>query len=170
MNLNEGQIHEGAIAGFLRELDRERFEQFFGLTHERLREGGEELLRGKGDVGSALFQAAGLLDLRTLRESLDSEAKELFAPKSRTKVINSAIDEYKEARSEVRRLAISAPAAKQKHAELDAAKEAHERLKSESDSLQQDLVRRVPLIVSYWASLNRFGMTNALTSFFPRRH
>ena len=24
-----------------------------------LREGGEELLRGKGDIGSALFQAAG---------------------------------------------------------------------------------------------------------------
>ena len=113
LNLNDGQIDEGSVAGFLRELDRDRFEQFFGLNHQRLREGGEELLRGKGDIGSALFQAAGLLDLRGLREGLDAEARELFAPKSRTKVINSAIDEYRQARSEARRLAISAATVKQ---------------------------------------------------------
>jgi len=141
LNLNDGQIHEGAVTGFLRELDRERFEQFFGLNHQRLRAGGEELLRGKGDIGSALFQAAGLLDLRKLLEGLDAEARELFSPKSRTKVISCAIDEYKQARSEVRRLAISAPAVKQKQADLEAAKETHERLKAESESLQQELVR-----------------------------
>lgn len=141
LNLNDGQIDEGSVAGFLRELDRDRFEQFFGLNHQRLREGGEELLRGKGDIGSALFQAAGLLDLRGLREGLDAEARELFAPKSRTKVINSAIDEYRQARSEARRLAISAATVKQRQAELEAAKETHERLKTESESLQQELVR-----------------------------
>ena len=88
LNLDDGQLPESLVTGFLREMDRERFEQFFGLTHQRLREGGEELLRGKGDMGSALFQAAGLLDLRTLLERLDAETKELFSPKSRTKVIN----------------------------------------------------------------------------------
>jgi uncharacterized protein YhaN len=66
LNQDEGQIPEGVLATFLQELDRDRFEQFFGLNHQRLNEGGEELLRGKGDVGSALFQAAGLLDLRNL--------------------------------------------------------------------------------------------------------
>lgn len=124
LNLNEGQIPEDALAPFLRELDRERFDQFFGLNHQRLREGGEELLRGQGDVGSALFQAAGLLDLRHLLESLDAGARELFSPKSHTKTISRAIDEYKQARSEVRRLAISAATVKQKQAELEAAKEA----------------------------------------------
>ena len=104
---------------FLRELDRDRFEQFFGLNHQRLREGGEELLLGEGDVGSALFQASGLLDLRTLLDGLDREAKELFSAKSRTKTISRAIDEYKQARSDVRRMAISAGMVKQKQAELD---------------------------------------------------
>jgi uncharacterized protein YhaN len=141
LNLDDGQIPESAVNSFLRELDRERFEQFFGLTHQRLREGGEELLRGKGDIGSALFQAAGLLELRTLLEKLDSETKELFSPKSRTKVINSAIEEYKTARAEVRRLAISASSVKQKQTELDGAREAHERLKAESESLLHELVR-----------------------------
>ena len=138
---NEGQLSEANLAGFLRELDRDRFEQFFGLTHQRLREGGEELLRGKGDVGSALFQAAGLLDLRNLLEKLDAEAKELFSPKSRSKFINCAIDGFRQAKSETRRLAISAPAVKQKQAELDSASERHDARKAESESLLAELVR-----------------------------
>ncbi|MEO5925087.1 MAG: AAA family ATPase [Bryobacteraceae bacterium] len=141
LSLDDGQLPESLVTGFLRELDRDRFEQFFGLTHQRLREGGEELLRGKGDIGSALFQAAGLLDLRTLLEKLDAETKELFSPKSRTKVINCAIDDYKTAKAEVRRLAISGSAIKQKQADLEGAKATHERLKTESESLLHELVR-----------------------------
>jgi len=141
LNLDDGQLPESLVTDFLRELDRERFEQFFGLTHHRLREGGEELLRGKGDIGSALFQAAGLLDLRTLLERLDAETKELFSPKSRTKVINCAIEDYKTAKAEIRRLAISGSAIKQKQADLEGAKDEHERLKTESESLLHELVR-----------------------------
>ena len=120
---DEAQIEDNALGPFLRELDRERFEQFFGLNHERLEEGGKELLLGKGDIGSALFQASGLLDLRNLLEGLDREAKELFTAKSRTKTISRAIDEYKQAKSEVRRMAISAGMVKQRQAELAAAEE-----------------------------------------------
>jgi len=138
---DEAQIEDNALGPFLRELDRERFEQFFGLNHERLEEGGEELLLGKGDIGSALFQASGLLDLRNLLDGLDREAKELFSAKSRTKTISRAIDEYKQAKSEVRRMAISAGMVKQRQAELAAAEETLEKLKIESQSLQQDLVR-----------------------------
>ena len=101
----------------------------------------EALLRGHGDLGSALFRAAGLLDLRHLLESLDAEARELFSPKSRTRRISRNLEEYRQAKSEVRRLAISATTVKQKQAELDTAKQALEKLKSESYSLQQDLVR-----------------------------
>jgi uncharacterized protein YhaN len=141
LTLDEVQIEDNALGPFLRELDRERFEQFFGLNHERLEEGGEELLLGKGDIGSALFQASGLLDLRNLLEGLDREAKELFSAKSRTKTISRAIDEYKEAKSEVRRMAISAGMVKQKQTELAAAEETLDKLKMESQSLQQDFVR-----------------------------
>jgi uncharacterized protein YhaN len=141
LGLDDAQIQEDALTPFLRELDRERFEQFFGLNHERLRQGGEELLRGKGEIGSVLFQAAGFLELRSLLQSLDKEARELFSSKSRTRVIGSAIDEYKEARSESRRLSISAAVVKQKQADLEAAKLRHETLKAESEGLQRELVR-----------------------------
>jgi uncharacterized protein YhaN len=141
LNLDEGQIQERVLGAFLQELDRDRFEQFFGLNHQRLREGGEELLRGKGDVGSALFQASGLLDLRNLLEGIDDEAKELFSPRSRGKVIGNALEEYRDARAEVRRLAISAAAVKEKQSELDRTKQNHEALKVEAQSLQQELVK-----------------------------
>jgi uncharacterized protein YhaN len=141
LNPNEGPMPDGSLTPYLRELDKERFEQFFGLNHERLREGGEELLHGKGEIGSALFQAAGLLDLRRLLDALDSQAKDLFSPKSRTKVINAAIEEFNLAKSETRRLAISANAIKQKEAELDEANGKQEELKAESEALVQDLIR-----------------------------
>ncbi|MBV9147057.1 MAG: AAA family ATPase, partial [Acidobacteria bacterium] len=137
----ETQMKEDSMTPFLRELDRERFEQFFALNHERLREGGEELLQGKGDIGSALFQAAGLLDLRKLLENLDKEARELFSPKSRGKVIGTALEEYREARDASRHLAISATTAKEKKAEMQAAEENLKKLRADSESLQRDLVR-----------------------------
>ncbi len=138
---DEVQIDESVLAPFLRELDRQRFNQFFGLDHQSLREGGEEILHGKGDVGSALFQAAGLLDLRKLLERLDKEANELFSPQSKGRVIGTAISEYKEAKQTIRTVAISATKAKDLKTELDKAQEKHENLKSEARSLQQDLVR-----------------------------
>ena len=141
LNPDETQIQDNALAPFLRELDRERFEQFFGLDHERLRAGGEELLRGKGDVGSALFQAAGLLDLTKILERLDSDARELFSAKSKAKIIGLAIDEYKQARAEVKRLAISASEVKEKEAQLQSAKQKLDELREQSHALQQELVK-----------------------------
>jgi uncharacterized protein YhaN len=137
----EAQVPEDVLRAFLRELDRDRFEQFFGLNHERLRAGGEELLRGQGNIGSALFQAAGLIDLRRLLEKLDSDAKDLFSPKSRTKTISRVIDEYKQAKTEIRKLAISSTTAKEKRADLESAEEKLAKLKEESHSLQKELVR-----------------------------
>jgi len=91
-------------------------------------------------------------------DELDGEAKELFSPKSRTKTISRAIEEYKQARSEVRRLAISAGMVKQRQTELDAAREALEKLKTESQSLHQELVRlrRVGALPRRTAAIGRF--------------
>ena len=39
-------------------LRKEEYESMFGLDHRRLREGGQALLKGEGDVGAALFEAS----------------------------------------------------------------------------------------------------------------
>jgi len=141
LSLDETRIDESVLVPFLRELDRQRFDQFFGLDHQSLRKGGEEILHGKGDVGSALFQAAGLLALRKLVEGLEKEASELFSPQSKGRVIGSAISEYREAKQEIRTVAISGAKARDIKADLEKAQEQCERLKQEARSLHQELVK-----------------------------
>ena len=137
---SETQIPEDRLSPFLHGLDRARFEQFFGLDHIRLRQGGEELLRGEGEIGSALFQAAGF-DLRKLLDALDKETGELFSPRSKSRVIGSALEEYKQARAQMRRLSLSGAAVKEKQAELERAKASRDALNAEADLLREQLTK-----------------------------
>lgn len=137
---DERQIQEDGLARFLRGIDRDQFEQFFGLDHVRLRKGGEELLRGEGDIGSSLFQAAGV-DLRRVLEGITDEAKDLFSPKARTRVIGTALEEYRQARAETRRIALSAGVVKQKREQLEQARQRKETLDAEADSLRRQLTK-----------------------------
>src|SRR5579859_2326782 len=137
---SETQIPEDRLSTFLRGVDLARFEQFFGLDHTRLREGGEELLRGEGEIGSALFQAAGF-DLRKLLDALHKETSELFAQRSKSRVIGSALEEYKQARAEMRRLSLSGAAVKEKQAELEHAKASRDALNVETALLREQLTK-----------------------------
>lgn len=137
---SEAQIPEDRLSPFLHGLDRARFEQFFGLDHIHLREGGEELLRGEGEIGSALFQAAGF-DLRKLLDALDKETGELFSRRSKSRVIGSALEEYKQARAQMRRLSLSGAAVKEKQAQLERAKASRDALNAEADLLREQLTK-----------------------------
>jgi uncharacterized protein YhaN len=136
----ESQIPEDKLGPFLHGLDRMRFEQFFGLDHIRLREGGEELLRGEGEIGSALFQAAGF-DLRKLLDALDKETGELFSPRSKSRVIGIALEEYKQARAQMRRLSLSGAAVKEKQSDVERAKASRDALHAEADLLREQLTK-----------------------------
>lgn len=92
--------HERALTGGL---ERAEFEAMFGLTHARLREGGQVLLRGEGDLGAALFEAsAGTSGIAALLAALENDAKKLYSPHGRAQhaVINDArkrLDEQRQA-------------------------------------------------------------------------
>lgn len=137
---DEIQIPEDRLNPFLHGVDRARFEQFFGLDHIHLREGGDELLRGEGEIGSALFQAMGF-DLRKLLDALNKEIGELFSPRSKSRVIGSALEEYKQARAQMRRLSLSGAAVKEKQAELERAKASRDALSAETDLLREQLTK-----------------------------
>lgn len=137
---DETQIPENRLSQFLHGLDRSRFEQFFALDHLRLREGGEELLRGEGEIGSALFQAAGF-DLRKLLDGLAKETGELFSPRSKSRVIGDALEEYKQARAQMRKLALTGATVKEKQSELERAKANRDALNAEAVSLREQLTK-----------------------------
>ncbi|BDT68512.1 hypothetical protein os1_26950 [Comamonadaceae bacterium OS-1] len=79
-------------------MDRAAFERSFGLDHAHLRKGGEELLKGEGELGAALFEAsAGLQGIKALQASLQDDARKFLLPSAQAVIPESKrlIDEYK---------------------------------------------------------------------------
>jgi len=73
-------LPENALTPFLGQIDRTFFDQMFGLNHERLVTGGQEILSASNDVGQILFQAAaGIGGLGDIRDRLEAEADKLWA-------------------------------------------------------------------------------------------
>ena len=64
-------VPDDATPRFLGGASRELFERGFGLDGVRLRQGGQELLRGGGDAGESLLAGTGLLNLREAAAGLE---------------------------------------------------------------------------------------------------
>ena len=95
-----GREHELALTGGL---ERSEFEAMFGLNHARLRSGGDLLLKGEGELGSALFEAsAGTRGITALLAALDADAKQLYNPHGRSQ--NAKINEARQQLDEQRHL------------------------------------------------------------------
>ena len=95
---------EGALAPFLAGADRNFIKRMFSLDHERLREGGREILEARDDIGQMLFSAgAGLSGLRETLAALEQEADALWAPRrAARRKYYQADDRLKEARKTLR--------------------------------------------------------------------
>lgn len=108
----EGQpLPDSALSDMLAGLSEPLFRNMFGLDHERLREGAEALLKGGGHLGEGLFDASvGSRALRDLKESLSSEAEELYKPRGKTPKLNQALEVLREKTREKKDSALS-PAA-----------------------------------------------------------
>jgi len=65
-------LADNSLAAFLGTADRAFFDQMFGLDHDRLVTGGNEILKASNDIGRILFQsAAGIGSLGTVRDALE---------------------------------------------------------------------------------------------------
>jgi len=131
-NLPVQAAHEQALTGGL---ERAEFEALFGLNHARLREGGEMLLKGEGEMGSALFEAsAGTRGIAAILAELDADAKDLYSPHAANKkaVVNEARRQLDEQRQIVRH-------AQTKPAEWHSLQRAHEQAKAALDDIDQTL-------------------------------
>lgn len=101
-------LDEQVLAPFLQGVTSELFESLFGIDHQALVQGGQEILEQKGEVGQALFSAAlGSHALHAALAQLDDEADALFRPRGSTQTINSALKSYAELNKEVRERSLS---------------------------------------------------------------
>jgi uncharacterized protein YhaN len=104
-------LDEQALTPFLQGVTAELFETLFGIDHQALVQGGQEILEQKGEVGQALFSAAlGSHALHAVLAELDVEADGLFRPRGSTQTINSALQSYEELNKEVRECSLSSRA------------------------------------------------------------
>ncbi len=130
--------HELALTGGV---ERSEFEAMFGLNHARLRAGGDLLLKGEGELGSALFEAsAGTRGIAAILTALDDDAKKIFNPHGRAQnaTINEARRQLDDQRTAWRQ-------AQTKPAEWQALNRAHEQAKAalaEIDQAIESLRRR----------------------------
>jgi uncharacterized protein YhaN len=100
---DQDALEDSALNKFLGNIDAAIFETMFGIGHEDLVRGGEEIMQGGGHVGQALFAAgSGLADLRKVHMGLQAEADALFKPAAPTRPINEAIARLRRTQKDIK--------------------------------------------------------------------
>jgi uncharacterized protein YhaN len=137
---DDAVLPDTALAPFLGGIERGFFEQMFGLDHERLVTGGQDILRAANDVGQILFQsAAGIASFGAVREALEKEADSLWAKRK------AGDREYYIADAELGRAQDKLKLATMRTRDWVAARDEVERLKREAEGVRaryDDLAQR----------------------------
>ena len=135
-------LSETALVPFLGNVSKETFKTLFKIGHAELREGGEDLARGKGDFGEILFQAsAGGRQMRTLLDDMEKAADELFRPRATTAKLNKALSDLKDSQTHLSQCSLSYNAWKNLNKEVQQKREELERLKIEDQEKTAQLSR-----------------------------
>ena len=88
-------------------IDENLFKKLYGIDHDGLVAGGQELLDQSGDLGQALFSAAvGTASLRQILFDLRNGAEALFKARASKKIVNRAISGFKEAQKRIKDLSL----------------------------------------------------------------
>ncbi|MBW1803270.1 MAG: AAA family ATPase, partial [Deltaproteobacteria bacterium] len=105
---NDNPLDSSILAPFLQGMEKELFESLYGIDHEALVRGGQDILDQKGDVGKAIFAAgAGLTSLHRVLDELEKEGDDLFRPRASTKAINEALSQYRDLQTQMKQAILS---------------------------------------------------------------
>ena len=111
------QLELDAILG---KMDRQAFENAFGISHHSLRKGVESVLDAGGELGHALFAAtSGLNTLKQVMVGLEEKQDALFRPRAQTKTINTDIVKLEKLKKELRSASASQHQWKKMKRQLD---------------------------------------------------
>lgn len=91
-------LPDTVLTPFLGSVDQGYFSAMFGLGARELREGAEQLLRGQGEIGEALFSASmGGTPVQHVLATLTAESDRLFKGRASTHVsIRPGVGQYRE--------------------------------------------------------------------------
>jgi uncharacterized protein YhaN len=118
-------------------ITRQRFGTLFGLNHETLRSGGDDLLHADGDIGRLIVEAGGGLRAMVRRlEAIDKEADDLFAKtRSQSRKFYEALSAYESAEKQARAHLLSRDTYEEARNKAQKAKQTADALRGERVSL-----------------------------------
>jgi uncharacterized protein YhaN len=136
-------IDEAALGKILGATGRERFRSLFGLGHEALRRGGDDLLKADGDIGRLILEAGG--GLRSLVETVDglrAQASELFdARKSKDRLFYVGLRAFEEADGAVKRSVMTREHYVKAKQQLNSARAVVEQRRQQLSALTEEKLR-----------------------------
>ena len=135
------QLPDNALVPFLGSVDQSYFSAMFGLGARELHEGAQQLLRGEGNMGNALFSASlGGTPVQKIVEALQQEAERLFKGNARVNVsIRPAAARYKELLKQSRDAMVNPETWDKLEKELADAEAAKQHLDAEISKLDREL-------------------------------
>lgn len=153
-------LPDNALYPFLGQLDRDFFDQMFGLNYDRLVEGGQAILSASNDVGQILFQAAaGIASLGDVRDNLEAEADRLWSKrKSNEREYYIASNELEQAEDALKQATVRTKDWQEASSKVDQIgdelKQAREQYRvMEQERIQLERVRRVAPMLTTLAEL-----------------
>ncbi|MBF0411448.1 MAG: AAA family ATPase [Desulfamplus sp.] len=134
-------LPDNALLPFLGSVDQAYFSTMFGLGVRELHEGAEQLLRGEGDIGNALFSASlGGTPVQLVLASLIQESERLFKGKATANVsIRPNAKKYKELLKLSRDAAVNPESWENVERELRAAESDKQKLEQDVSKFTRDL-------------------------------
>ena len=153
-------IPEDLLRRFLGGAGRDLFEQGFGLDGERLRQGGDALLRSGGEAGESLLAGAGHLNLRAALSALDEEAKTLVGDGRGKRRLSEATDAWRLAQRATDDRAVAPRAWQEAEAAQAASSAALTEVQAESRTLasEDNRLQRVRRVAQLLAALDAARM------------
>ncbi|KIH76500.1 Uncharacterized protein YhaN [Geoalkalibacter ferrihydriticus] len=125
-------LDAGVLAGFLHGIEPAVFDALFGIDHETLVSGGQDILEQKGDVGRSLFAAGtGIASLRRILTELHEESDALYKARGSKPEINQALAEFRESQKNLREANLAGSDWKKHQQALQDAQKALEKLRDE---------------------------------------
>lgn len=125
-------LDPGQLSAFLHGIEPSVFDVLFGIDHDSLVSGGQDILEQKGDLGRSLFAAGtGIAGLRRVLSDLYEESENLYKARGSKPQINQALTEYRELQKIQRDATLSGSEWKRHQQSLQEAQRALEALREE---------------------------------------
>jgi len=132
-------LAESCLHDFLGPITETQFQALFCFDHEQLRQGGEDLLNGGGEVGESLFAAGtGSLRVHEVLAQLDKEAEELFKARGSKPLLNQTIKSYKDACKRIKEHSLSADKWREHATLLEQTRQQHQQLTTQLQQLRAE--------------------------------